>query len=123
MLAKLVQRCRRIEDTREWESRLGSPRTLALCLRDHAAGGPPDAFIDDSEFCHLHPSPAGCLHLTLPQPLRSQAIDAGWAEPHPIAVSGSISASLVMVYAPRNESELDVVVWLVKASARFARGC
>ena len=98
------------------------PQTAALCLAEETAGGPADAFIDGTEFCHLHPPPEGSLHLTLPEPVRSKAIDFCWAETHPVAVSGALSRCLVLVYAPRDEQELAVVVSLLETSWRFARG-
>lgn len=45
-----------------------------------------------------------------------EAIEAGWAEPHPIARLGLIPDTIVMLYAPRDENELDVVAGLVTAT-------
>jgi len=118
----LADRCLAIRQTRQWESRMSPRDTVALCVPYELAHGPADAFIDDHEFCHIHPLPEGSLHLTLPDTLRQQAIENGWAELHPLARTGSLSPSLAMVYAPRNEQELEVVLKLVLASSRFARG-
>jgi phospholipase/carboxylesterase len=83
--------------------------------------GPGEAFIDDHEFCHIHPLPEGSLHMTLPPDVRGWAIGHGWAEEHPLVSSGAVADTLVMVYAPRNEQELDVVFMLFEASLRFAQ--
>jgi hypothetical protein len=98
------------------------PDTCALYLPDGIAHGPAEAFIDDHEFCHLHPLPEGSLHLTLADPLRMEAVRQGWAELHPCGQAGFLPNTLVMVYAPRNQHELAVVLELVNTSHRFAMG-
>jgi hypothetical protein len=70
---------------------------------------------------------AGALNLRAPgrrrtaQPAASEAGPAGWAEPHPVALRGLIPPTAVMLYAPRDEAELDVIERLVRASHAFAR--
>ena len=91
-------------------------------MSDDFAHGPPEAFIDNHEFCLLHSPPQASVHLTLPEPIRGCAVKMGWAEPHPGVRSGIVTATLVMVYAPRNAQELRVVFELVGASSRFAKG-
>jgi hypothetical protein len=83
--------------------------------------GPPEAFLIDREFAHLHPDPDHSLHAMLPTETATEAVDAGWAEPHPAALRGLIPSNAVMLYAPRDEEELDVVENLVRASHAFAR--
>ena len=72
------------------------------------------------EFAHLHPPPDYSLHLTLPEPRAREAIEAGWAEFHPLVEEGRLSPTVVMVYAPRDAPELAVVSGLVRESYRFA---
>jgi phospholipase/carboxylesterase len=103
------------------QSRVASPQCRALCVDDSAAGGPPEAFIDAHEFCHLHPLPEGYIHLTLPLSLVEGVHALGWAERHPLHTL-SLMESLVMVYAPRDASEVDIVMRLIECSARFAMG-
>ena len=57
----------------------------------------------------------------LPREVAQAAIDAGWAELHPVARMGLLPPTAVMLYAPRDEAELGVVEQLVQASHRFAR--
>src|SRR3954471_16788018 len=45
------------------QSRVASPECRALCVDDASAGGPPEAFIDGREFCHIHPLPEGSILL------------------------------------------------------------
>ena len=101
---------------------MASPETCALWLSEELAAGPPEAYIDGLEFCHLHAAPEGSLHLTLPDIFRHEMIRRGWAEPHPLARAGIVPNSLVMLYAPRNESELEVAIQSVEVSYRFAQG-
>ena len=74
------------------------------------------------EFAHLHPPPDQSLHITLPERRAREAIQAGWAEFHPLVEEGQLPPTVVMVYAPRDEAELTVVSGLVRESYQFARG-
>jgi hypothetical protein len=104
------------------QSRMAFPSSLALCLKDEFAQGPPEAFLDNHEFCLLHGPPQGGVHLTLPAEVRDCAIQLGWAEQHPGARAGIMPQTLVMLYAPRDAVELGVAFQFIRASARFAKG-
>jgi hypothetical protein len=106
----------------ERPSAISVPGARALWLADPAAGGPADAFLVGREFAHLHPSPDLSLHMMLPPPLAEEAIAAGWAEVHPVARLGLIPGNAVMVYAPRDDGELEVAERLVRASHEYAGG-
>jgi hypothetical protein len=106
----------------ERPSGISVPGARALWLYEEAARGPAEAFMIGREFAHLHPAPDFSLHMMLPDPVRSRAMAAGWAELHPVAARGLIPETAVMVYAPRDEAELAVVSELVRASHRFASG-
>jgi hypothetical protein len=119
---KLIERSLSLDDVRSKQSRMASPKCRALWLPDRCAGGPRDAFIDGHEFCHLHPLPEGSIHLTLPNPLRDQVVELGWAEQHPVVRVGVMPETLVLVYAPRDRTELAVAFHLIWSSWQFARG-
>jgi len=123
LVKRLLARSLSLPQVRTRQSRMASPETQALWVPDELARGPHEAYIDGYEFCHLHPLPEGSLHLTLPAGIRQQAIEFGWAESHLLARAGYFPDSLVMTYAPRNEFELDMVVYLVELSCNFAKGC
>ena len=91
-----------------------------MWLEDACAAGPPEAFMIGREFCHIHPPSDGSLHLNLPLDVGQAAIEAGWAENHPLAVRGYIPQNVVMVYGPRDRDELEVVTWLIAQSHAFA---
>jgi hypothetical protein len=57
----------------------------------------------------------------LPAEVASEAVDAGWAELHPVARMGLIPPTAPMLYAPREESELAAIEVLIRASHAFAR--
>ena len=105
----------------EEPSRISVPGARAATLAPGEPTGPPEAFLIGREFAHLHPSPDHSLHAMLPLDTAREAIEAGWAEPHPVALRGLIPQTAVMLYAPRDESELDVIEGLVRASHAFAR--
>jgi hypothetical protein len=104
----------------ERPSAISVPGARALWLEE--AAGPPEAFMVGSEFAHLHPGADQSLHAMLPLDLAEQAIAAGWAEPHPAARLGLIPHTAVMLYAPRDDAEREVVEGLIRASHAFARG-
>ncbi len=122
LIEKLSDLVLDLAHVKQRESRLTDKDTKAIYLTGDFSRSPANAFIDDHEFCHLHPPPEGGVHLTLPQPLRDQAIALGWAEYHPLSGVEMISDSLVLVYAPRDEPELRIAIELVTASYRFASG-
>jgi hypothetical protein len=105
----------------ERPSGLSVPRARALTLAPGEPAGPPEAFMIDREFAHLHPAPDHSLHAMLPAAIVGAVIDAGWAEQHPAGRAGLIAANAVMIYAPRDDAELDVVECLVRSSHAFAR--
>jgi len=79
----------------------------------HAGRG---CFMVEREFAHLHPPRDGSLHMTLPPEIVDRVIEHGWAERHPMAGKYGMPVNIVMVYGPRDASELEVVSDLVRAS-------
>jgi Family of unknown function (DUF5519) len=105
----------------ERPSLISVPGARALWLAE-GADGPPEAFMIGAEFAHLHPGADQSLHAMLPPELAEGAVAAGWAEVHPVARRGLIPANAVMLYAPRDDAEREVVESLLRASHSFARG-
>jgi hypothetical protein len=119
---ELARRIFALPGVLEEPSRISVPGARALVLAPDEASGPPDAFLIGREFAHLHPAPDHSLHAMLPTETVTAAVDAGWAELHPVALRGLIPSTAVMLYAPRDEAELEVIEGLVRASHAFARG-
>jgi hypothetical protein len=120
-MQELVARSQALANVRAQQSRMAPPETFALYLTDDFALGPPEAFIDGHEFCHLHGFPEGSIHLTLPRILRDEVVRLGWAERHPISRLG-IMPALITVYGPRDRHETDIVLSLIAQSRDFAQG-
>lgn len=104
-------------------SAVSLPGARALVLAPGRRPGPPEAFLVDRELGHLHPPPDASLHLALPTADAERAIELGWAEWHPHAVSGRWPRTIVMAYAPRDLREVDAVELLVRRSVQWASGC
>lgn len=119
LISQLAARMFELPGVHEEPSAISVPGARALVLDDEPAG-PPEAFMIGREFAHLHPSPDMSLHLALPSDLAAAATDTGWAEPHPAVRLGLLPGTFVMVYAPRNDEELEVVLSLVRHSHAFA---
>lgn len=82
------------------------PGARALWLDEAMTLAHPEAIVAGREFTHIHPD--GSLHLPLPRNRAREAVEAGWAEPHPIAHVLGVDG-LVLVYTPRDFEELEVV--------------
>jgi hypothetical protein len=111
-----------------WPSVRKQPSTIsvegsrALVVEPGAETGPAEAFMVGREFCHVHAQGDLSLHATLPVSLAEAAERAGWAEPHFLVRTGQAPPTVVLLYAPRDEAEGDVILSLVRASYEFATG-
>ncbi|MDX6534378.1 MAG: hypothetical protein QOJ13_3330 [Gaiellales bacterium] len=106
----------------ERPSVISVPGARALWLEEGVGPAPADAFMAGREFAHFHPRSDHSLHAMLPVDVARAAVDAGWAEQHPVARLGLIGEGAVMLYAPRDDDELDVIEQLVAISHGYARG-
>ncbi|KAL4809472.1 hypothetical protein BDV18DRAFT_132139 [Aspergillus unguis] len=81
----------------------------------------------NGEICHSHPSD-GSMHLTLHPADIKLVLERGWAQRHPLARDEwwwgkrSVPRGFLMVYAPRDEHELAVVVQIIRAAAWWVSG-
>src|SRR5690242_14084754 len=67
---------------------------------------------------HLHGFEDTSTHLCLPPERGRQLSDLGWAEPHQFEEFGTE----FMIYGPRSDEELRIVVSIIEESIAFARG-
>jgi hypothetical protein len=104
----------------ERDSIISVPGARGLFLAEDRPAGPDAAFLRGREFAHFHPRPDGSLHLALPDATADLAIERGWAELHLIARTDRLPGSVVMVYAPRDPEEAEVVWTLLQAAHAFA---
>ncbi len=117
---RLTDRLFALPGVTERPSMISVPGARALWLEEGITGGNSRAFLVGREFAHVHPEPDGSLHTSLPPEVAADAIEAGWAEQHPLA--RHFHPGLVMLYAPRDEDEVEVVVGLIVDALRFAGG-
>lgn len=93
----------------------------AIWLKDGIPAGPGDAFLGLREIGHFHPWD-GSMHIALAPDLVDEAVQAGWAEIHPVARAGRAPKNMVMLYGPRDQTEAEVLFGLIAASVRRAGG-
>ena len=117
--AELHRRAYALPGVLDRPSVISVPGARALWLAADVAVARPEAILRGREFAHIHPD--GSLHATLDPERAREAIDAGWAERHPIADQLGL-AGLVVLYTPRTMGELDVVVELVADAYGFVTG-
>jgi len=95
------------------------PGARALWLTENSPLAHPEVIVRGREFAHIHPD--GSLHLSLPPERAREAVEKGWAEPHPIAGYLGIEG-MVLLYTPLDEEELDLVFQLIVESYNFVTG-
>ena len=98
------------------------PGAEALWLLEEGGHSCDDAFLRGNEFAHVHPPYDGSMHMNLPAEDVPELIERGWVELHPRVPQGKAPPTRVMVFGPRDEGELEIVMKLIDASYRFARG-
>lgn len=121
MQEALFQRAAALPHVVVGRSHVSVPGARAFHLDPAHARGPPGSTMAGTEFAHLHPAHDGSLHLRLPPELAREAVGAGWAQPHPIALLQG-DPTLLMVYGPRDAEELETAWALVRASYAYASG-
>jgi hypothetical protein len=122
LVQELARRAFALPDVEERPSAISVPGARAMWLSEDVPAGPWEAFMIGREFAHIHPMPDGSLHAALPPEVAGEAVEKGWAEQHPVARLGYIPENVVMIYAPRDEPELEIVLKLVEESRRYAGG-
>lgn len=113
----LVELPAKVPFVRHHPTMISVPTSEALWL-DESVRARKNAFMPppgSREFAHLHAD--GSWHLVVAEPLVQAILDARWGERHPWYDRGVLE---VLVYAPRDEAEIDVVQQLVRASIEHA---
>ncbi|MEM6686178.1 MAG: hypothetical protein AAF617_10370 [Bacteroidota bacterium] len=103
-------------------SRISVPGSIAMCLEEDHTCDRCNAFMVGTEFAHFHPHPDYSMHLGLPTKDAQQMIDKGWGEWHPLIKRGYLPPNIVMLYAPRNQAELEASKLILQRSYDFAKG-
>jgi len=118
---RLLEQVRTLAGIEVGPSRISVPGARGFTLRD--GSNDEQAFLvpQVGEFAHLHPAYDGSLHLVLPPALAGDVSAKGWGRPHMWAGT-RLSSGFMMVYGPRDETELVTVLGIVTASHAYASG-
>lgn len=117
--AELFRRAFALPDVANKPTVISVPGARALWLDENLPLAHPEAIVAGREFAHIHPD--GSLHASLSPKRAREAIEAGWAEPHPMALYMG-NEGMVMLYTPRTNQELDVIFQLIVDSYNFVTG-
>ena len=117
---ELVARTFALPGVEEGHSQVSPASSRAVFLIDQPVERAPETSLAPGrrlEPVHLHGVTDSSVHLVLPAERGAQLTKLGWAEPHQYADFGTE----FMIYGPRSEQELDVVLSIISESLAFAR--
>ena len=104
--------------SREHKTLISVPSSRAMWLDEKIKNTPKDGFMPpppkSREFAHLHKD--GSIHVCLPEKDIDVILDAKWGEPHPYKKYG---VNEILVYAPQNKKEMDVLKQVIIASYEY----
>lgn len=103
-------------------SAISVPGSVAMWMDDGHACKQCNAFMIGTEFAHFHPHPDYSMHLGLTQKDAEYVIEKGWGEWHPMIKRGILPPNMIMLYAPRDQNEMEVAKLILSRSYDFARG-
>lgn len=122
VIEKLHAWCFSLPNVDEADSGISVPGSRALVLHDGVDCNQ-DAFMVGREFAHIHPHPDnGSMHLQISAEDAAEVVATGWGESHYLVTQGRLPMGLVMVFSPRDDSELEVVKTIIGRSYAFATG-
>ncbi|MEM6379284.1 MAG: phospholipase [Bacteroidota bacterium] len=98
------------------------PGAIAMFMDEAHACRSCNAFMARTEFAHFHPHPDYSLHLGLPSQDAEIIIEKGWGEWHPLIKRGFLPPNIIMLYAPRDQEELEVAKFILGHSYAYAKG-
>ena len=111
----LWKRMNTLEHIVTGQSYVSLPDSKALHVLPMYAKGPEQAFFAGTEFAHLHGPSDGSLHLVLSAEDTAEVLEKGWGERHPLA-RRMAKPGLVMVFGPRDNTELEIVWGIIQRS-------
>ena len=117
---ELVARVFALAGVVEGHSQVSPASSRAVFVAEQAQERSPETSLAPGrrlEPVHLHGVQDTSVHLVLPVERGQQLVQLGWAEPHQYSDFGTE----FMIYGPRDERELGIVVSFVEESVAFAR--
>lgn len=97
------------------------PGSQAMCIQQDYKCKSCNAFMIGNEFAHFHPKPDYSMHLGLPKAIAEKLIEKKWGEWHPLILKGLLPPNIIMLYAPRNETEYKACKLILKTSYDYAK--
>ena len=116
---ELLRRVRAHPDLEVRPTIVSLPGALGFWIAEGMPLARKDVIVRGREFAHLHPD--GSLHASLSPALAPQAVQNGWAVPHPWANQRPGWEGFVMIYTPQSAAELEIVYQLVLAGFEFVK--
>ncbi|MEY9891637.1 hypothetical protein ABIA31_005305 [Catenulispora sp. MAP5-51] len=104
----------------EGHSQVSPADSRAVFLADQPAERSPETSLAPGkrlEPVHVHGVTDTSVHLVLPAGRGARLVELGWAEPHQFGDFGTE----YMVYGPRTEAEVAIVLSIIRESLAFAR--
>lgn len=117
---ELVARTFALPGVVEGHSQVSPADSRAVFLADQPAERSPETSLAPGkrlEPVHVHGVTDTSVHLVLPARRGARLVELGWAEPHQFGDFGTE----YMVYGPRTEAEVAIVLSTIRESLAFAR--
>ena len=121
-IEKLMNWAFTFQDITRRSSAISVPGSIALWMDESHACKNCNAFMVGTEFAHFHPHPDYSMHLGLTKKDAEWVIEKGWGEWHPMIKRGILPPNMIMLYAPRNNAEMEVSKLVLSRSYDFAKG-
>jgi len=117
---ELIARTFALPGVIEGHSQVSPADSRAVFLADQPVERAPETSLAPGkrlEPVHLHGVTDTSVHLVLPVGRGARLVELGWAEPHQFADFGTE----FMIYGPRAEAEVAIVLSIIEESLTFAR--
>lgn len=117
---ELIARAMQLNGVVEGHSSVSPAPSRALLLIGKRIVSAPETSLSPTESLepvHIHGVTDTSTHLCLPVERANEVCELGWGEVHPFGDFGTE----IMVYGPRNEEELQVILSIIEESLNFAR--
>ena len=109
------------DDVTEEDTRISVPTSRAMWLDLKVTAAHEDAFMPppgSREFCHMHLD--GSIHAVVANDVEDEIMHKNWGKRHPLYHSHGVKE--VIVYAARDDTELEILKLVITKSYEYATG-